>query len=207
MNHGTPSLLFVFIAFGLLLAGNCWAYPVTIITQSDPGGLSPLPGVGMDGGVTDIPAGGAASFWVNPPAGWDWTANLYNLGSPGPNYADGGDPRCTPRVTVTNAQLDKGNANWPVPGSPHWNWYRVHDPVGPITITVTFKATMYNITLVKQSDPPGLTVPDFWMDGDITQMHGFQGCSFWVNSDATKDILPYIAYQATTDQYNLGATD
>ncbi len=56
----------------VLLAGNAAAYPITIITQSDPPGL-PTPTVSMDGGVTDIPPGGNASFWVNPPEGWEYT--------------------------------------------------------------------------------------------------------------------------------------
>lgn len=89
-------LLLFTAATGLLMANTAWAYPVTITVQSDPPGLTPYPSVTMDGGVTDIPPGGAASFWVNPTAGWEWTANLYNLGGFGVNVADGGDPLCTP---------------------------------------------------------------------------------------------------------------
>jgi len=198
-------LLLFTAATGLLMANTAWAYPVTIIVQSDPPGLKPYPSVTMDGGVTDIPPGGNASFWVNPPAGWEWTANLYNLGGYGVNVADGGDVRCTPRVTVTNATLYKGNATWPAPG--HFNWYQILNPTGNITVTVTFKAKLYNINLATASDPPGLTVPGFAMDGGVTTIYHNQGRSFWVQSDATQTGLPWEAFQATTDQYNLGAWD
>ncbi len=159
----------------------------------------------MDGGVADIPPGGNASFWVNPPAGWEWTANLYNLGGYGANVAGGGDPLCTPHVTVTNATLYKGNATWPAPG--HFNWYQILNPTGNITVTVTFKAKLYTINLVTASDPPGLNVPGFAMDGGVTTIYHNQGRSFWVQSDATQTGLPWEAFQATTDQYNLGAWD
>ena len=205
-SHGFSKAFFfgMLVVLTVLAASTAAAYPVTIITQSDPPGITPLPTVSMDGGVTDIPPGGNASFWVNPPAGWQYTANLYNLGCNGANVADGGDARCTPRVTVTNAVLYKGNATWPAPN--HFNWYQVLNPTGPITITITFKPIEYNVTLVTASDPPGLTVPNFNLDGDVTTIHAFQGRSFWVNSDATKDGLPWEAFEATTDQYNLGAT-
>jgi uncharacterized repeat protein (TIGR02543 family) len=137
----------------VLIAGGATAqtYSLTLVSQSDPPGLT-VPGFAMDGGVTSLPAGSGASFWVQTTlsnagplfTAYETTTNQYNLGATGwppgncPNYADGGDPRCWPRVTVTNAQLYKGNATWPVAN--HFDWYNVYFPTGNVTITATYKA-------------------------------------------------------------------
>ncbi len=132
-------------------------YPVNVVTASEPPGLI-TPAVVMDDGASDIETGGARSFWVLssatdgnlPYAAFETATNLYNLGATGgpvchcPDYANGGDSGCWPRVTVTNAHLYKGNAAWPAAN--HFDWYTVYYPTAPVTITATYKARDIPVT-------------------------------------------------------------
>ena len=115
--------------------------PVNITTQTDPPGLS-VPAVSLDGGETNIYIGQKKSFWAHGATGYERTTPLYNLGSDETNsvfYNSGGDPACTPRVTISNANIKKGNLTWPAPS--HFDWYRIQDPSAfPVSIQVTYKA-------------------------------------------------------------------
>ncbi len=149
------------------LAGTAYGFTVTINVESDPPGLT-VPDVLMDGDNYELNEGEANSFWVRstnsqpgnlPYAAFESTSFLYNLDSPGPNYADGGDPRCTPRVTVTGASLHKGNGTWPVDGAPaHCDWYQLHTPTADIVVNVTYKAIEIPVTMAGDAGVTGPAV-------------------------------------------------
>ncbi len=71
--------------------------------------------------------------------------------------------------------------------------------------TRNYPAQAYPVTVVTQSDPPGLTVPSFALDGGAGTIAGGGSQNFWVYSAITNPTLPYTAFEATTNQYNLGA--
>ncbi len=138
-------------------------YPITINVDSEPPGLN-VPGIAMDNDITTIGPDEARSFWVWSSLrrgeaifqAYEVTTDQYNLESPGPNYADGGHPNTTPRVIVDGASLHKGNADWPVPDDPHYDWYQIHGATGPVTIDITYQAKDIPVTI---NGDPGLTGP------------------------------------------------
>jgi hypothetical protein len=133
------------------------AYPITMVGLSDPPGLTLPPAAVMDGDIAEVNHGNEVghSFWVRSSISdggeiyqaYLATTDLYNLdseGGGGPDYADGGDPLCYPRVVVTNASLRKGNTTWPAAN--HFDWYQMHSPTGDVTITYTYKAIDIPVT-------------------------------------------------------------
>ena len=54
------------------------------------------------------------------------------------------------------------------------------------------EAQTYSITLQTASDPPGLIVPGFAMDGGATTIDAGGFRSFWVQSAVTNGNLPFL---------------
>lgn len=171
MSKAGLRLAVVCVTACVALAGTAYGYTITINVQSDPPGLT-VPAVVMDGDNWELDEGQANSFWVRstnahpgqaPYIAFESTSFLYNLDCRGeatdPNYADGGDPRCTPRVTVTGASLRKGNEIWPVEGAPaHCDWYQLHTPTADIVVNVTYKAIEIPVTLAGDAGVTGPAV-------------------------------------------------
>lgn len=201
-----------------LTAGSAFAYDITINVTTDPPGLT-APAVVMDGDDYTLEEGEANSLWVRSTTAhpddpvyqaYESTSDQYNLDSPGPDYADGGDPLNTPRVTLTGGSLHKGNGTWPVDGAPqHCDWYQIHTPVDNMVVSVVYKAVEIPITYagdaaaisgpaVTYHSTTGavaqLTLNEGWTVTDLQTSNG----TLTITSDTTAEITGVTEFAGIT---------